>query len=85
MDASHIDPESQTDPDALEILQVLVNGEPQTLPSPGRVCDLLEVLGMTGRRVAVAVNRHVVARSAYAETALSDGDRIEILEAVGGG
>ena len=85
MDASHIDPDAQTDPAARETLQLLVNGEPLALPRPGRVVDLLEKLGMTGRRVAVAVNRRVVVRSAYAETALSDGDRIEILEAVGGG
>ncbi|HEB89108.1 MAG TPA: sulfur carrier protein ThiS, partial [Deltaproteobacteria bacterium] len=38
-----------------------------------------------GRRVAVAVNRQVVVRSRYDETELSEGDRIEILEAVGGG
>jgi len=43
------------------------------------------VLGLAGKRVAVAVNRTVVVRSRYADAALAEGDSIEILEAVGGG
>lgn len=64
---------------------LFVNGDPQTLMPPCTVADLLETLEMSGRRVAVAVNRNVVVRSRYAEAELADGDRIEILEAVGGG
>jgi sulfur carrier protein len=45
----------------------------------------LALLELGNRRVAVAVNRNVVARSHYATTKLSDGDRVEILGAVGGG
>ena len=40
---------------------------------------------MEGRRVAVAVNRDVVPRSLYGSVELSADDRVEILEAVGGG
>lgn len=65
-------------------LQVQVNGEPRAVPAPGTVAALLEALAMR-RRVAVAVNREVVPRSAYGSFALSAGDRVEILEAVGGG
>ena len=64
---------------------LLVNGESRTLEAPWTVRTLLERLDMAGRRVAVAVNRQVVVRSRYDETELSEGDRIEILEAVGGG
>ncbi len=64
---------------------LFVNGESRTLEAPWTVTRLLEALGMGGRRVAVAVNREVVVRSRYGETELSEGDRIEILEAVGGG
>jgi sulfur carrier protein len=64
---------------------LFVNGDPQLLVSPCTVADLLETLGMGGRRVAVAVNRDIVVRSRYKEAELADGDRIEILEAVGGG
>jgi sulfur carrier protein len=66
-------------------LTLFVNGEPQTLMPPCSVADLLETLEMSGRRVAVAVNRDVIVRSRYKEAELADGDRIEILEAVGGG
>ncbi len=47
--------------------------------------ELLDLLGVGERRVAVAVNRGVVPRSAYDTHPLAGGDRVEILEAVGGG
>ena len=62
-----------------------MNGEPHALPAACDVRGLLAHLGMEGRRVAVAVNRCVVPRSAYGGHRLAAGDRIEILEAVGGG
>jgi sulfur carrier protein len=64
---------------------ILVNGEPHRLPDEASVAGLLEALAMAGRRVAVAVNRDVVPRSSYAGHRLHAGDRVEILEAVGGG
>jgi len=69
-------------------LSLVVNGEPRRLAveRAGRtVAALLETLGLAGRRVAVAVNRSVVPRSHHASHVLADGDRVEILEAVGGG
>jgi sulfur carrier protein len=64
---------------------VSVNGAPQAVPPACDVRGLLGLLGMDGRRVAVAINRCVVPRSAYAGHRLAPGDRVEILEAVGGG
>jgi thiamine biosynthesis protein ThiS len=66
-------------------LRVLVNGEARRVPAGCTVASLLGLLGMGERRVAVAVNREVVPRSALASQELTEGDRIEILEAVGGG
>ena len=66
-------------------IQISVNGEPHALPAACDVRGLLARLGMEGRRVAVAVNRCVVPRSAYESHRLAAGDRVEILEAVGGG
>ncbi|MCS5638437.1 MAG: sulfur carrier protein ThiS [Myxococcota bacterium] len=64
---------------------VTVNGD-STVVTPGCTVDgLLETLGMAGRRVAVAVNRDVVPRSRYGAVVLAADDRVEILEAVGGG
>lgn len=55
------------------------------MPAPCTVAGLLRSLTLEARRVAVAVNRDVVPRSAYGGHELASGDRIEILEAVGGG
>jgi sulfur carrier protein len=62
-----------------------VNGEPRQVPERCTVGELLRQLDLDGRRIAVAVNRHVVPRSEFAAQRLTEGDRIEILEAVGGG
>jgi sulfur carrier protein len=66
-------------------LQIRVNGEPRTLGAGACVADLIEALGLAGRKLAVAVNREVVPRSQYRARRLAEGDRVEILEAVGGG
>jgi sulfur carrier protein len=65
--------------------ELCVNGTPHQVPRGTSVRALLARLGLEGRRVAVAVNRSVVPRSAYDSHALAAGDRVEILEAVGGG
>ena len=70
---------------ALATLSLTVNGEPQRVPAGTRVTGLVALLGIGGRRVAVAIGREVVPRSQHAERVLCDGDRVEILEAVGGG
>jgi thiamine biosynthesis protein ThiS len=64
---------------------ILVNGAPRAIGAGCTVSTLLAELGLAGRRVAVAVNRAVVPRTGYAMRALAAGDRVEILEAVGGG
>jgi len=65
--------------------EVHVNGDPQRVPAGTCVSSLLDRLGLTGRRVAVAVNREIVRRGTYDECTLAEGDRVEVLEAVGGG
>ena len=64
---------------------VMVNGAPIDVPSGCTVRQLLSLLEMSDRRVAVAVNRDVIPRSSYDTTQIASGDRVEILEAVGGG
>jgi len=68
-----------------QALSVLVNGEPRSVPTGATVSILLGLLGLRERRLAVALNRSVVPRSRYDRVALAAGDRVEILEAVGGG
>jgi len=64
---------------------ILVNGEARGLPEGGALSVLLAELGLAGKRLAVAVNREVVPRSRWGACTLAPGDRVEILEAVGGG
>jgi len=66
-------------------VQLTVNGESRTLPGVADVAALVSALGLDGRKVAVERNLEIVPRSAYARTALADGDRIEIVSFVGGG
>ncbi len=66
-------------------MNLIINGEPQHLAAPLSVAALLEVRGLTGKRVAVERNGEIVAKSRHADTLLADGDQIEIVVAVGGG
>ncbi len=68
-----------------ELVVIDLNGERQAIPASSSVETLLARLGLEAPRVAVAINRAVVPRSAYPTHALHEGDRVEILEAVGGG
>ncbi len=68
-----------------ETLSIRVNGDLRPLVPGSTIADLLAELSLGARRVAIAVNRGVVPRSLYAEHELKAGDRVEILEAVGGG
>ena len=64
---------------------IVVNGEPRPLPEGGALTALIAELELQGKRIAVAINREVVPRSSHATCTIAPGDRIEILEAVGGG
>jgi sulfur carrier protein len=67
------------------VIQLSVNGEPRRLGASASVSQLLETLELAGKRVAVEKNGEIVPRSRYAQTVLADGDRLEIVVAVGGG
>lgn len=66
-------------------MQVIVNGEPKSLPPGASVAELLDALGLTGKRVAVERNGEIVPKSTHASHRLAQGDRLEIVVAVGGG
>ena len=67
------------------MIQVKVNGATQRFEAAIDVAALLERLQLAGKRVAVERNGEIVPRSRFAQTALADGDRLEIVVAVGGG
>jgi thiamine biosynthesis protein ThiS len=66
-------------------MNLLINGEERGFASPLTLAGLVEQLGMKQDRVAVELNRNIVPRGLWAETALSEGDRLEIVHFVGGG
>ncbi len=65
-------------------MKLTINGEQREFEAP-TVAVLVERLGFKADRVAVELNREIVPRARWAETALHDGDRLEIVHFVGGG
>jgi sulfur carrier protein len=67
------------------MITLIVNGEPRTFEAPLDCAELLARLELAGKRVALERNGEIVPRSRYREQPLADGDRLEIVVAVGGG
>lgn len=66
-------------------LRITLNGEPYDLDEPLSVADLLVRLAIDSRRVAVEHNLVILRRPLFTETLIHDGDRVEIVNFVGGG
>jgi sulfur carrier protein len=66
-------------------MEIFINGAVQHFAAAPTVVDLLASRQLAGKRVAVERNGEIVPKSRHAETRLADGDRIEIVVAVGGG
>lgn len=67
------------------MIQVILNGQPESLQPDLSVLALLEARGLVGKRLAVERNGEIVPRSRHEREALAAGDRLEIVVAVGGG
>ena len=66
-------------------IHLTVNGEERQVPRHTSVTGLLQTLEIPAVRVAVEHNRRILRRDDFAATTLEDGDRIEIVQFVGGG
>ncbi len=66
-------------------MRITVNGATLDVDEGCTVQVLLNSLDLGGRRVAVELNEEIVPRSKHAETPLGDADRLEIVQAIGGG
>ncbi|MCV6613268.1 MAG: sulfur carrier protein ThiS [Amphritea sp.] len=66
-------------------MRLTVNGENIQLFSANNLEQLLETLNLKEKRIAVEVNREIIPRSEHGVTRLREGDRVEIVRAVGGG
>jgi sulfur carrier protein len=67
------------------MIQVTVNGAEHCFEQPLDVAELLRRLELSGRKIAVERNGDIVPSSAHGDTLLGNGDRLEIVVAVGGG
>tara|TARA_B100000609_G_scaffold107976_1_gene85667 strand:+ start:358 stop:567 length:210 start_codon:yes stop_codon:yes gene_type:complete len=65
-------------------LSITLNGESITITS-SKLKDLLDSLNLQNKRYAVEINREIIPRSKHSSYQLSENDRIEVVEAVGGG
>jgi thiamine biosynthesis protein ThiS len=66
-------------------LTITLNGDTRTVPAPLTLAGLLEHLGLDPRAVVVERNRAIVRRPSLADTAVAEGDVIELVHFVGGG
>ncbi len=67
------------------MISITVNGEARQFERPLNCAELLAQLELAGKRVALERNGEIVPRSRFAEQRLAEGDRLEIVVAVGGG
>ena len=67
------------------MIGITVNGTPRSFDQPLALSALIEAMQLVGKKVAVERNGEIVPKSAYGATRLADGDRLEIVVAVGGG
>ena len=66
-------------------MQIQLTGEAMELPEATTVAGLIERLELTGKRLAVELNEDIVPRSQHPDITLNDGDRVEVVHAIGGG
>lgn len=67
------------------MIRITVNGQAHRFEQPLEISALLARLELSGKKIAVERNGEIVPRSAHAGTLVADGDRLEIVVAVGGG
>jgi sulfur carrier protein len=67
------------------MITVTINGERRQFHDALRFEQLIEVLGLGGKRIAIERNGEIVPRSTFGSSGVADGDKLEIVVAVGGG
>jgi sulfur carrier protein len=67
-------------------MRLTINGAPRAFdPTVRTVAELLRALALEGKRIAVEKNGVIVPKSRHADTSIAEGDKLEIVGAVGGG
>lgn len=66
-------------------MTIFLNGEKKEIPQELTVAGLLQHLDIKPGRVAVEINEEIVRKAAYADVAVKEGDRVEVVQFMGGG
>jgi thiamine biosynthesis protein ThiS len=66
-------------------MKIVFNGHEQEIERDTTLADLLAAAGLLGKRIAIEVNREIVPRSEYSTRPLAAADRVEVVQAIGGG
>jgi sulfur carrier protein len=66
-------------------MQITVNGEAREIPDDLSAAALVEQLGLAGKRLAMEVNQEILPRGRFEQHRFQPGDRVEIVQAIGGG
>ena len=66
-------------------MKITVNGEDKQVVEGYTAEQLVEAMGLSGKRIAMEVNLEIVPRSTYPEFTFNADDKVEIVHAVGGG
>ena len=66
-------------------IKIFINGDLKKIPQETNIVSVLESLNISSKHIAIEINENLVFRSDWQETNLKDGDRVEIVKAIGGG
>ena len=66
-------------------MEILVNGEKISLPEDSNIEDLIVHLGYQNQRIAIEINESIIPKSNHSSFLLTDLDKVEVINAVGGG
>ncbi|MEJ2529635.1 MAG: sulfur carrier protein ThiS [Gammaproteobacteria bacterium] len=66
-------------------MQIYINGDEQQISDGLNMSNLVQQLDLGDQRFAIEVNEELLPRSSFAEYRLKPGDRVEVVQAIGGG
>ena len=66
-------------------IKIFINGDFKKFPQETNIVSVLESLNISSKHIAIEINEKLVFRSDWQETNLKDGDKVEIVKAIGGG
>ena len=68
------------------IVQIQINGEQREFAQSSiALSELIEQLSLAPQRIAIELNKEIIRKDDWAKTTIRNGDRIEIVQFVGGG